>query len=138
GTLGVVESLAAGASRAAKATLSLVGLDKRTSAVTDANGRVVAIDRREQRAQAWLLARASRADLVESDSQALRRQVVRTALASGFFSIWMAAFEDDVDMRSRLITAFPGTLESGCFDVDTAEAIVPAPNLDQLEGGGKA
>ncbi|MEM7518986.1 MAG: HNH endonuclease [Planctomycetota bacterium] len=139
GTLSVADSLPPSAARAAMATLRLVGLDKRTSAVTDSNGRLVAIDRREQRAQAWLVAHVSRDELLgEPESQALRRQIVRTAEATGFFSIWMSVFEGDIDMRIRLVKAFPGTEESGCFDLETASPVTPAPNPDQLAGGGKA
>lgn len=40
-------------------------------------------------------------------------------------------------MRNRLIDAFAGTRESGCFDPITTEAISPAPNPDNLDCGGK-
>jgi hypothetical protein len=41
-------------------------------------------------------------------------------------------------MRHRLIDAFPGTRESGCFDPQNSDLIQPAPNPDHLPHGGKS
>ena len=124
---------------AATATLRLVGLDKAISVVMDANGKQVAIDRVSQRMQAWLVAEESKADVdAEPASAGLRRQVVRTAVATGFFSIWMRVFSADSDMLCRLIDAFPGTQGSGCFNHTTGATVAPAPNPDGLADGGKA
>ncbi|MFZ4698895.1 MAG: hypothetical protein ACOYMG_02485, partial [Candidatus Methylumidiphilus sp.] len=68
--------------------------------------------------------------------QEIRKGVVRTALASGFFSIWMTVFHDDTNMLNRLIDAFPGTRGSGCFDAN-GKPISPAPNPDLMPDGGK-
>lgn len=118
-------------------TLSLVGLDKRTSRVLDINGKLVAIDRFSQRMEAWLLAEQSKIDLEEFDEPVMRKQIVRTAVCSGFFSVWMSVFRDDEDMRLRLIKAYQGTCDSGCFDSVDSCTVSPAPNPDGLESGGK-
>lgn len=64
--------------------------------------------------------------------------VVRLAQATGFFSIWMQVFQAEPDMRRRLIDAFPGTRESGCFDPLNSNLVQPAPNPDNLPHGAKA
>lgn len=121
----------------AEKTLKLVGLDKAVVYTTDENGRTIALDRVSQRMQIWLLALDSKNDLdLEPNSEGTKNGVVKTALASGFFSIWMKVFEDNADMRNRLIDAFAGTRESGCFDAN-GQTISPAPNPDHLDCGGK-
>ena len=122
----------------ALATLQLVGLHTRSGGDMDANGRRVALDRTSQRMEAWLVAAESRAEVdADPESPRLRAQVVRTAVATGFFSIWMTVFAEDADMRRRLVEAFPGTCQSGCFGPDAAP-VTPAPNPDGLPFGGKA
>lgn len=138
GTVGIDGALPPIAASQAQATLKLVGLDKAIAEATDCNGTLVAIDRVAQRMETWLLALTSKDDLdTEPQSTALRRQIVRTAVESGFFSIWMAAFASDADMRGRLIDAFAGTRGSACFDPSTAVPVRPAPNPDALPHGGK-
>ncbi len=118
--------------------LSVVGLDKPISEVLDENGKQVALDRVSQRMEVWGIAQEVKKD-VDADpvNEAVRRGAVRTATAEGFFSIWMIVFANDVDMRNRLIDAFPGTRSSGCFDPVTTQSVRPAPNPDRLPGGGK-
>lgn len=131
-------AVARGMQAMAEATLALTGIDKAYSVVLDENGREVALHRASQRRQAWLLAMASKEDVeAEPDSIRLRAAAVRTALESGFFSIWMAVFTDDIDMCQRLVAAFSGTRASQCFDATTAQPVSPAPNPDRLVGGGK-
>ena len=110
----------------ATATLSLTGLDKRISRVTDANGRLVAIDRVAQRMEVWLIAESSRDDLADNPSDAFRRQIARTAVGHGFFSIWMAVFANDKTMRQMLVDEFPGTA-TNCFDAAT-QPVSPRPD----------
>jgi hypothetical protein len=45
----------------------------------------------------------------------MREQIVDTALARGFWSIWMIVFQDDIDMLNRFIQEFPGTCRQ-CFN----------------------
>jgi hypothetical protein len=62
--------------------------------------------------------------------------VIDGVLATGFFSVWMKVFDGNQIVRRRIIDAFPGTRESGCFD-EEGKAIWPCPNYDQLAEGGK-
>lgn len=62
--------------------------------------------RRHKRRQAWDQAVKVR-DLVSDDNS--RTLAVEVASGTGFFSVWMAVFGDDEDMRRRLVEAFPGT-----------------------------
>lgn len=130
-------AIAAGLQAMANETLRLVGLDKAAASTPDQNGRQVALDRVSQRMEVWLKAEAARSDLQQHDSPLLREYVIKLALETGFFSIWMTVFVNDIDICCRLIAAFPGTLASGCFDPVTGASISPAPNPDQLNAGGK-
>ena len=119
-------------------TQLLTGLDKKITVALDENGRQVAIDRVSQRMEAWAVAEEAWADVIANPgNEAVRRMAVRTARGYGFFSIWMTVFQDDADMRNRLIDAFEGTRDSGCFDALTTEVVSPAPNPDGLPSGGK-
>lgn len=122
----------------AQSLLSLVGLDKPISINTDENGKQIALDRVAQRLEVWGIAQEALADVNTSPGvEAIRRQVIRSAQANGFFSIWMTVFSADPDMRNRLIDAFDGTRNSGCFDAQTTLPVTPAPNPDGLPHGGK-
>jgi len=141
GKVSVAPGLVGPMAAAASATLSLVGLNKRMSSVTDSNGLLVARDRVEQRQQAWLTAQACKDDLdLYPTNQVVRRMVVRNATATGFFSIWMTVFAHDVDLRNQLLDAFDGTRGSQCFAPVSSAPVSPAPNPnpDGLAGGGKA
>ena len=74
--------------------------------------------------QTWLIAQGSRSDFLAFSSDALRRQIVKTAIAEGFFSIWMKVFEADPVMRKLFIAGFPGTAVD-CFDPDTTHPTTP-------------
>ncbi|HTZ20123.1 MAG TPA: hypothetical protein VMC06_04505 [Opitutaceae bacterium] len=115
-------------------TLALTGLDKNPNEVADENGKAVAVDRVRQRMEAWLTAQTSKDDLHDSPTPELRRQIVKTAQATGFFSIWMKVFENDPITRRLLIHGFviqghffgfSGTA-SDCFDQDT-QLVSPRP-----------
>lgn len=94
-------------------TLRLTGLNRMPGA-----GRTPATWRRrwEIWLEAWGTIRESRIDLLQADSPCMRNRIVNLAKNTGFWSVWMTVFADDADMRSRLIDAFPGTRDSGCFD----------------------
>ena len=126
-----------GLTKLAQDTLTLTGLDKKISVALDENGKESAIDRVAQRKEAWLTAQRAKGHIVKQpDNSILKEQVIETAKQCGFFSIWMTVFEDNADMRNRLIDAFSGTRDSGCFDIN-AKPISPAPNPDGLANGGK-
>jgi uncharacterized protein (TIGR02646 family) len=80
--------IAVGLANKAKDTLALSGLDKKINTVFDENGKQIAIDRVSQRMEAWLIAEDAKNDVNANPiNQAVRKGAVRTALASGFFSI---------------------------------------------------
>lgn len=119
-------------------TLSMTGLDKAAAQVVDENNRAIALERVSQRMNTWLLAQSAKDDVDnEPLSEGVRRGVIRTALSQGFFSIWMKVFEADQDIRNRLIDAFAGTRDSGCFHPVSTIPLSPAPNPDALANGGK-
>jgi len=129
--------------RMALDTLALTGLDRTPDDALDENGKIVAIDRINQRREVWLMALHSRDELQASPTPSMRRQIVKTAQGHGFFSIWMAVFADDVDMRKMLVQGFshhgefygfPGTAQD-CFDGDM-RPVSPRP-ANGLEGGSK-
>ena len=122
----------------ARRSLRLTGLDRALANTLDQNGALVRIDRVSQRMQVWSIAREALSDVaLHSSNEALRRQVIENAKANGFFSIWMAVFAGNAGMRNRLIDAFAGTRESGCFHPTTTAPVSPAPNPDGLPDGGK-
>lgn len=124
--------------RLAERLLSSVGLDRPISAALDENGKQVALDRVAKRIEVWGIALEAKTDVdANPDIDAVRRLAVKVAERAGFFSIWMTVFSDDVDMRNRLIDAFPGTRGSGCFDLTTTRPKCPALNPDNLAHGAK-
>jgi uncharacterized protein (TIGR02646 family) len=135
GEIEVSNALSDSQAALAKSTLELVGLDKPISEVADENGQLVAIDRVGQRMEAWLIALDSKQDLGSQPTDTMRRQVVRTALGQGHFSIWMAVFVDNADMRRLFVEEFPGTAAE-CFDEVTLTAVTPRPE-NGLEEGSK-
>ena len=81
----------------ASALFDLVGLGRQNTSTNERN---------HLRREAWGTAVWAR-DRARDDNS--RQFVVRLALGTGFFSVWMAVFHDDEDMRQRLTEAFPGT-----------------------------
>lgn len=105
----------------ALATITLVGLDKYPGN-PDLKKRPTNADRRwNKRREVWKIASKSLKRLENHDTVEFREQVIETALGRGMFSIWMAVFQQDADMRLRLIRVFPGTAQN-CFD-DRAQSI---------------
>jgi uncharacterized protein (TIGR02646 family) len=135
GTIEISDLLSVDQAVLAEKTLWLTGLDKPISEVEDENGQLVAVDRVGQRMETWLIALMSRDELDASPSDGLRRQVVLTALAQGYFSIWMSVFSDDVEMRTRFVNEFPGTA-TDCFDAVALTTVSPRPD-NGLEGASK-
>jgi len=94
--------------RKAENTIALTGLDKQPNTQK-------ASDRRwNNRRECWDMANRAKKRLQGSDVSAFREQIVETASAKGFWSVWMTVFEDDSDMKKRLIDALPGTAKE-CF-----------------------
>ena len=93
----------------AQKTLELTGLNK-----TGVNSTIS--DRRwMNRRDTWNLAQRARQNLLNNNTIQMREQIVDTALARGFWSIWMSVFQDQVDMLNLFIQAFPGTCQQ-CFN----------------------
>lgn len=101
--------------------LWMTGLDKFPDEL-DGVEYVAALERWQQRSDAWKLAEIQKREITENDSEALRRSTARIALEAGFFSVWMTVFADDADMRRRFIEIFPGTARD-CFDPFTTEPL---------------
>jgi uncharacterized protein (TIGR02646 family) len=94
----------------AQNTLELIGLNKIP------NPDPTVADRRWiNRREAWGVAERSLKNLQQNDTVSMRKQIVETAVAKGFWSVWLTIFKYDGDMLMRLIDAFPGTCRS-CFD----------------------
>ncbi|RXT62603.1 HNH endonuclease [Pseudomonas syringae] len=138
GTITVSTLISPAAQICAANTLALVGLDKSEKIQRDTNLTAVARGRVAQRKSAWDVAQESADDLRNTPSDTLRSVIIKLALATGFFSVWMKVFEHDIDMRVRLIRAFNGSEESECFHAITTAPVFPAPNPDALPHGGKA
>ncbi len=104
----------------AEETLRLTGLDREPSH-PDFSRK----DRRWlKRREAWGIALLSYTNLQQSATEEMRRQVVITALGTGFWSVWMTVFADDADMKRRFIASFVGTA-TDCFDAQMKP--VPRP-----------
>ena len=69
------------------------------------------------RLDAWREAEQSLRNLCDCDSTQMRDQVTRTAKGCGYFSVWMAVFDSDSDMKQRFIAVFTGTHLS-CYNPD--------------------
>ncbi|MBM3472642.1 MAG: HNH endonuclease [Armatimonadetes bacterium] len=98
-------------------TISLTGLN-RVSTPKDRRTR--------QRAWAWEVASQSLERLCACGSAHVRAQIIETALAVGFFSVWMTVFVDHPDMRTAFVGAFPAAPD--CFDADANP--IPRPGGD--------
>lgn len=123
-------------------TLALTGLNKTIREAFDENGVRVAMDRVADRMTVWGIALESRAELATTPTDGMRRQIVRTAIGHGFFSIWMKIFDGDQVMRQMLIDGFgvgdefrgfAGTAKD-CFDGNT-QPVSPRPVNGLLAAG---
>lgn len=69
------------------------------------------------RREAWDMAVRAKSRLTQCPldaTQVMREQIIETAQAKGFWSVWMTVFADDLVMRNRLLQALPGT-NTGLF-----------------------
>ncbi len=111
----------------AEKTLALTGQNAKLRRSPDPNERRVALDRINQRQEAWATAEDSRAELAASPSEPLRQAIVRLARFTGFFSIWMKVYDGDAGMRQRFIDSFRGTAVD-CFHPVTTTSVSQRPN----------
>jgi uncharacterized protein (TIGR02646 family) len=137
GKITVRAGLAPPVAARAQALLTLTGLDRRMYAVHDENGKQIVIDRASKRIETYGCAqRAASRIAADPGNIHLIETTVELAVQMGGFSIWMLAFAHDADMLRRLIDAFPGTRDSGCFDAVTQMPVSPHPDADPLAPGG--
>lgn len=99
----------------AEKTLALTGLDREP---THPKFNIRTDERWHERTTAWGKAERAKLNLQRQPTETMREQIIDTATSTGFWSVWMTVFQDDADMRRRLIEAFPGTAKA-CFDENT-------------------
>jgi uncharacterized protein (TIGR02646 family) len=98
----------------AQNTLELTGLDRERG-----HPKFSRKDKRcDKRNEAWAKAERAKFNLSRLPIDEMREQIIDTATSTGFWSVWMTVFADDVEMRRRLIDAFCGTSKN-CFDENT-------------------
>ncbi len=91
----------------AQKTLELCGLDK-GPADTPSGSKAWGWRDREQK---WAIAKETKNDYENGTSI---QTVVRMAIVSGHWSIWMIVFEDYPEVRKAISNAMPGTLQHYC------------------------
>lgn len=104
--LNVIEPKNNGIRREGRATIDLTGLDRGPNGLnlpTDADSRWIF------RIQAWLVAKLSRENWNKRPSPEMADQIAKTAIGTGFFSIWMKIFEDTPQVQSEIKNQFPNT-----------------------------
>ena len=104
----------------AQAMIALVGLNKTPNDEKASDRRWL------NRKEAWDIASRAKDRIQSNDSEELRAQVIDTAKAQGFWSVWMTVFQDNPEMLRRFIRSFPGTCQS-CFDERDAFRPVARP-----------
>lgn len=115
------------ATRAA-ATADLVGLLKRPGQGLTAEQIKKGSDRRYKlRSDAWDEAIESREDLKRNDTPEMRRQILKTARALGFWSVWLTVFRDDPQMVDALVNglSFPGTAPARLYPIPALPVAAP-------------
>lgn len=101
-----------------EATWLALGLNKHPDTQTPGQQTPTSKDKRWlQRQQAWQNAAKRKTQLATFDTEERRAEIAEMATQRGFWSVWMTVFQDDTDMRRRLIEAFPGTC-THCFDAN--------------------
>lgn len=73
-------------------------------------------DRWRARSDTYIVIQETLEDLThENVTDREKNLAIRVAKGYGHFSMWLSAFDQDSDMKNRLINAFPGTALN-CFD----------------------
>ncbi len=112
----------------ADALIRLIGLDKVPGHPDPKRKPSKDDDRWNYRRQLADSVLGSKKRLAQNDIPAMRDEIIERAKDRGGFSIWFAIFQDDADMRQRLIAAFPGTAQD-CFDKTALPIIKPGQIL---------
>ena len=116
----IVQRLSKDLQRKARRTLELTGLDR-----VPGHPRYSNRDQRwKKRREAYGIALRLHRNLGVQDTHEMREVILLAAIKSGFWSVWMEVFHDDVQMRLALIGGFQGTA-TDCFDQNAD--LVPRP-----------
>lgn len=113
---GLVSAIPGIADVQASNLIKLVGLDKTPDTSTASDRRWL------NRKEAWEIAERARDRLARCSSGDMKEQIIETAQAKGYWSIWMTVFENDPDMLLRLIEGFLGTSKQ-CFNFSNGDAV---------------
>ena len=135
-TDGIVEAVPGPNFARAELTITTLNLNKTLPEVFDEAAVLLALDRRTQRMDAWILAKRWRAKWERRPSEDNEDAITDLAKETGMFSIWLAAFHGVPAIWKRIIASYPGTEES-CFDILGTTSTSPHPNSDGLQCGGK-
>lgn len=107
-------------------TWKLLGLNKHIDSLENGFEKASEKDRRwVHRRQDWNDAMYYKEQLKKADSLIIRELII-TAAKKSIFSVWFTVFQNDVDMRRRLVEAFVGT-DASSFD-DSYEPIFRKEN----------
>lgn len=101
-----IQPVAGQVANQARATIRLMGLDRRPGGIhppTDSDSRWIF------RLQAWLVAKRSFDNWNSSPTQEMASQIALTASGHGFFSVWMKVFENVPEVQDAIRNEFPGT-----------------------------
>ena len=115
GLAGVATGLRPKAHAKAEKLYRLIGLHRHPGQPRRRDKPARRDDRWQQREDVWKLAVLEKQKLARNNNDDYRDTIVVAAKAYGFFSVWMAVFAGDRNMRCRLISAFTGTALK-CFD----------------------
>jgi len=99
GKINVKNSIPPEIKEKAKKTLELTGLNRYD------RGDEIPLKRRE----AWGVATESLSDLKKCETEEMKRQIIRTAVSRGYWSVWMTVFRNENNILKSLIDLFPGT-----------------------------
>lgn len=103
----------------AQKMIDLVGLDRVPSDNITENPEE-SDNRWKFRLLAWNKAEELKNDLMQEDTERIRRLIIDMATVTGYFSVWMTVFQSDLEMRKSLLTAFKGT-DTSCYNTNTLE-----------------
>jgi len=132
--LGMVNPIGTPATRRlAKKTIDLVALNKTTHKKWDEDTMRSALERFSQRVQVWVQAKEAREDYNKGEVNV--RRIASEAASTGFFSIWLKAFEGIAPVRRAIINLYKNTAPD-CFDA-SANPINPRPR-NGLTNSGKS
>jgi uncharacterized protein (TIGR02646 family) len=115
----ISSQLSEGTKHLAESTWKMVGLNKHPDSGSGFQAPSLKDKRWLHRQQAWAVASGKKKilDSLSShpDVQSFRDDAASTAVERGMFSVWMAAFDSDPEMKKLLIQKFQGTA-TDCFD----------------------